>query len=124
MKSIVLILLCAALYIHSQPREAQARELGPETLEFQTSKGRVIFHHREHQQRNPDCLTCHHQGEGTRCRGCHDQGAVVNGRIAPVFSKAAHKRCGGCHDAYMARSKPAGPGTNHCTGCHQKPESP
>ncbi|GAB4299382.1 MAG: cytochrome c3 family protein [Desulfuromonadia bacterium] len=67
-------------------------------LVFETSNGKVVFTHSDHQDAEKDCSVCH---------GKHEPGRI------PGFGKErAHQLCIGCHQ------KKNGP--QKCFECHEK----
>jgi len=85
-----------------------AAEKGPAEVKFKASMGEVTFNHAAHQERVPECGTCHHMGvEAGGCLSCHDAKPDV-----PKGKTAFHKLCKDCH------KKTNGP--TKCKECHQK----
>ncbi len=103
---------------------------GPEVIEFPAKKGKVVFHHHEHQNfLKGNCGECHHgktadwkqvpYKEGMKiekCATCHNK-SHPNKKLNSV-KKAMHKNCKGCHKAFKKAGKKTGP--TKCKGCHKK----
>jgi predicted CXXCH cytochrome family protein len=106
MKRIVAVLLALA-FLAAGSLVAIAADKGPAEIKLEAKMGTVTFNHAAHQERVPDCKTCHHKGvEAGACRSCHD------GTKAPSMKDAAHKLCKDCH-------KEKG-GPTSCKDCHKK----
>lgn len=84
----------------------------PETVVFESTKGKVTFNHSAHAEAYA-CKDCHHKTEEgstpKKCKECHENTFTV------FHSKSSVYSCVGCH-----KQAGAGPGYTPCSGCHKK----
>ncbi len=108
MKKLLMIALAIAV-VAALASPVVAKRKGPDHIRFDSpQKSAVEFSHGAHEQRVPDCKSCHHMGVGTgTCRDCHG----VHPK-APSMKRAMHKSCRNCHAKMKVAKKKA------CTFCH------
>jgi len=94
MHTLFTLIIAAALVL--PPLSSHARM--QQQLVFETSNGRVVFTHSDHQDAEKDCGACH--------------GAKEPGKIPGFGKERAHQLCIGCHQ------KKDGP--QKCHECHEK----
>ena len=73
--------------------------LAEDTIRLPAKNGNVVFQHKVHEARLPDCKPCHANEKG--------------GKIEGLGRDWAHKNCVGCH--WKGKVSPT-----KCDGCHKK----
>lgn len=104
----MLTLFVAVAFVSLTAMVAIAENKGPAEVKLKASMGDITFNHTAHQERVPDCATCHHAGlDAGTCKSCHDAKPE-----APKAKKVFHDLCKDCH------KKESGP--TKCKACHVK----